>query len=282
MRRGGDIHYPRSRSDSWFLIGLRRTLQTRVNRCQCNGGTPRPRACFLATRDVGSGSKAPLWPCAGHFRSSSINGRFRRSVTCLKRRRLTRPTPPAWRDGVDGEVDGTRDVGQATCAGRHHPCGGAGLPGRQPGLHAGGLADCARCAGHRSRPRPRCFRQHFPRLFLERPVRRPQLQQHRQRQFWLEILTSPWVLTAADDELSGVAFCRQGRLPERRLQEVLSTSQEQAEPVAVEILDRQFAHRLFASLFERDRGQRAIGLVLAGRAHRKDVAVPVRQRVWRA
>jgi hypothetical protein len=33
----------------------------------------------------GARSKAPLWPCAGHFRSSSINGPFRRPVTCLKR-----------------------------------------------------------------------------------------------------------------------------------------------------------------------------------------------------
>src|SRR5258708_33601407 len=53
----------------------------------------------------------------------------------------------------------------------------------------------------------------------------------------------------------------------------LSTSQEQAEPVAVEIADRQFARRLLAGLFDCDRRQRTIGLVLAGRANRKHITV---------
>jgi outer membrane autotransporter protein len=55
-----------------------------------------------------------------------------------------------------------------------------GLSTRWSSLHPGGLADRTRCAGRRSRPRPRRCQQRLGRCVLERPVRRPQPQQCRQ------------------------------------------------------------------------------------------------------
>jgi hypothetical protein len=83
-------------------------------------------------------------------------------------------------------------------------------------------------------------------------------------------------LTSADspnacprDELSYAALCSQKYQSEERCTRPFNVA-GQAEPVAVEIFDRQFAGRLLTGLFECDRRQRTIGLVLAGRAIPQD------------
>ena len=80
--------------------------------------------------------------------------------------------------------------------------------------------------------------------------------------------------------MSYAALCSQKYQSEERRTRPFNVA-GQAEPVAVEIFDRQFAGRLLTGLFECDRRQRTIGLVLAGRANRKHIAVPVRQHVRR-